>query len=424
MHKIWVVVRREFLEKVRNKWFVIATVLGPVLMAAMIIVPTWLLVRTAGGTRVAVVDVSSDGFGLHAAEVLRSSPLRDVQYLAVPLERLSDVSDSLVGRVGAKALNGFVIVTDETVSDGKVEYRGSNVSSQTETGAMRRLIQEAVLTERLERVGVDATLVADARIRVDLTTVNIRGGEVTEQSGEAAFALAYVMWFILYFALIVYGVQVAGAVVEEKSSRIIEVLVSSLRPFQLLAGKVIGVGAVGLFQLLIWAAVARVLIDQQGFFLRLFGAELPQGQAFGLPEVPLDTVGVLLLYFVLGFLLYSTMFAATGAMSSSESEMRQAQQPVVILIVLPALLSFGTLNDPDGTVGVVLSLVPFTAPLAMPMRWGVSAVPLGELALSVGLLLLTALAVTWVAARIYRVGILMYGKRPGIRELVRWVRVG
>jgi ABC-2 type transport system permease protein len=423
MHKIWVVVRREFVEKVRNKWFVIATVLGPVLMAAMIIVPTWLLVRTAGGTRVAVVDVSSDGFGLRARELL-GSPLRDVQYLAVPLERLSDVSDSLVAQVGEKAINGFVIVTDETVSDGKVEYRGSNVSSQTETGAMRRLIQEAVLTERLQRVGVDPTLVADARIPVDLTTVNIRGGEVTEQSGEAAFVLAYVMWFILYFALIVYGVQVAGAVVEEKSSRIIEVLVSSLRPFQLLAGKVIGVGAVGLFQLLIWAAVARVLIDQQGFFLRLFGVELPQGQAFALPEVPLDTIGVLLLYFVLGFFLYSTMFAAVGAMSSSESEMRQAQQPVVILIVLPALLSFGTLNDPDGTVGVVLSLVPFTAPLAMPMRWGVSAVPPGELAMSVGLLLLTAFAVTWVAARIYRVGILMYGKRPGLRELVRWVRVG
>lgn len=424
MRKVWVVVRREFLEKVRNKWFVISTVLGPILMAAMIILPTWLLVRTTGGTRVAVVDISSDSFGLQVAEVLGSSPSRDVDYLAVPLEQLPEASDSLVARVGEKAINGFLIVTDETVSDGKVEYRGSNVSSQTETGAMRRLIQEAVLTERLGRVGVDPALVAQARIGVDLNTVNIRGGEVTEQSGEAAFALAYVMWFILYFALIVYGVQVAGAVVEEKSSRVIEVLVSSLRPFQLLAGKIIGVGAVGLFQLLIWAAVARVLIDQQGFFLGLLGVEIPEGQAFALPAVPLDTIAVLLLYFVLGFFLYSTMFAAVGAMSSSESDMRQAQQPVVILIVIPALLSFGTLNDPDGTVGVVLALVPFTAPLAMPMRWGVSAVPVSELIMSVGLLLLTALAVTWISARIYRVGILMYGKRPGIKELVRWVRVG
>jgi ABC-2 type transport system permease protein len=286
---------------------------------------------------------------------------------------------------------------------------------------LQRYVEQAVLTERLERVGVNPRLVAEAHIPIALKTINIRGGKTTDQSGQAAFFLAYVMWFVLYVALIVYGQLVAGAVVEEKSSRIIEVLVSSLRPFQLLAGKVIGVGAVGLFQLVIWAAMAKILIDKQAFFLHLLGIQLPGGQAFGLPAVPLATVAILLLYFVLGFFLYASMFAAIGAMSSSEADVRQAQQPVVMLIVIPALLAFGALNDPEGSVALILTLVPFSSPIAMPIRWSVSAVPASELAASVGLLLVTMLGVTWVAARIYRVGILMYGKRPGLRELVRWI---
>lgn len=422
MYKIWVVVRREFLEKVRNKWFVIATVLGPVLMGVAMFLPAFLLTQSSGERHVAVLDVTSDDFGRRVLETLGQADRVHTSFLRADLAGMEPLADSLAREVGAKRLDGFLVVTDATVADGKVEYRGSNVSSQVDMASLRRRVDAAVLTERLERVGVDPQLVEDARIGVELTTVNIRGGKVTEQSGEATFVLAYVMWFILYFALIVYGVQVAGAVVEEKSSRVIEILVSSLKPFQLLAGKVVGVGGVGLFQLLIWAVMAKILIDQQAFFLSLFRIDVPGGEAFALPAVPLEMIGVLLLYFVLGFFLYATMFAAVGAMSSTEAEARQAQQPVVIVIVIPALLALGALNDPDGPIAVTLTLIPFSAPIAMPIRWSVAAVPLAELGLSVVLLLLTAVLVTWVAARIYRVGILMYGKRPSVKELVRWVR--
>lgn len=422
MRKVWVVVRREFVEKVRNKWFVISTLLGPVLMGLAMFLPAYLLTKQTGERRVAVVDASSDAFGRRVADALDAAEMIQARYLAAALDAVEEVADSLAREVGAKSIDGFLLVTDQTVSDGRAEYRGANVSSQTDMASVRRQLQDVVLTERLERVGVDPALVAVARIPVDLRTINIRGGKTTEQTGEAAFVLAYVMWFVLYIALVLYGQLVAGAVVEEKSSRIIEVLVSSLRPFQLLSGKVLGVGAVGLFQLLIWATMAKVLIDQQGFFLKLFGMDVPGGRAFGLPEVPLDMIAVLLLYFVLGFFLYATMFAAVGAMSSSEADMRQAQQPVIIMIVIPALLAFGALNDADGTIAFWLTIVPLSSPIAMPIRWGVSAVPIGELALSVALLALTTVGVTWVAARIYRVGILMYGKRPGLKELVRWVR--
>jgi ABC-2 type transport system permease protein len=367
------------------------------------------------------VTRTADRFGARLVEMMGSLQSVKASHLPVELVSLESVADSLARQVGEKELDGFLIVTDATVSDGAVEYRGSNVSSQTDMAALRRFVREAVLTVRLERVGVDPELVAEARIPVDFKTVNIRGGETTEQSGEATFALAYVMWFILYFAMIVYGTQVMGAVVEEKTSRVIEVLVSSLRPFQLLAGKVIGVGSVGLLQLAIWAVVARILLGQQELIARMMGIET-SGEVFALPEVPVATIVILLLYFVLGFFLYSTMFAAVGAMSSSEADARQAQTPVVMVIVIPALLAFGALNDPDGGLALALTLIPFSSPIAMPVRWAAAAVPFEELVLSVLFLIVTALIVTWIAARIYRVGILMYGKRPGIKELLRWVR--
>lgn len=421
MHRIWVVIRREFLVKVTNKWFLIATVLGPVFMGLAMFLPAYLMTRSAGVRKVAVVDASPDRVGRRIAAALDQAPLITTHYVEASLLSLGRVTDSLAAEVGLKIINGFLIVTDQTITDGQVEYRGSNVSSQSDMAGLERRIEEAVLTERLERVGVDPRLVADARVPVRLKTINIRGGRTTDQSGQAAFVLAYIMWFVLYLALIVYGQLVAGAVVEEKSSRVVEVLVSSLRPFELLTGKVVGVGAVGLLQLLIWAGMAKILIDQQAFFLALFGIHVPGGRAFALPGVPLATLGVLLLYFVLGFFLYAAMFAAIGAMSSTEADVRQAQQPVIMLIVIPALLAFGAVNDPDGPIAQTLTLVPFSSPIAMPIRWSVSAVPLGELAASVGFLVVTMLAVTWVAARIYRVGILMYGKRPGLKELARWV---
>jgi len=423
MRKIWVVIRREFLERVRNKWFIISTVLGPLALGLLMFLPAFLLTRAAGTTEVVVLDVSTDGFGERVVERLSSSPRMAPQYLAARLVDLESMADSLASEVGDETIDGFLILTDATIEDGTAEYRGSNVASQVDMGIIQRYVEEAALAIRLERSGIDPRLVAEASMRLRLHTVNIRGGEVTDQTGEGAFILAYFMWFILYMTILVYGVQVAGAVVEEKSSRVIEVLVSSLKPFQLLAGKVIGVGAVGLFQLTIWAGFARVLLSQQSRILRMVGIDVQEGaDVIRFPEVPLDTVAILLLYFVLGYLLYSTMFAAVGAMSSSESEMRQAQMPVMFLFIIPTVMSFGVLSDPNGSLAAILTLVPLSAPVAMPMRWAVAAVPLPELALSVLILLVTALGVTWLASRIYRVGILMHGKRPTPRELIRWIR--
>jgi ABC-2 type transport system permease protein len=286
-------------------------------------------------------------------------------------------------------------------------------------------LRGAVFSERLRREGVEPGVVSRAQIPVDLATVNIRHGKVTGESGQASFFLAYVMWFLLYMAILLYGVQVMGSVVEEKTSRVVEVLVSSLKPFHLLAGKVIGVGAVGLLQMGIWVGFGKLALDHRAELAGLLGHGSDATAALSsmpFPEVPLATVVIFLSYFLLGFFLYAAMFAGVAAMVNSESEARQAQTPVVMLLVIPTVLMIGILNNPDGGMALALSMIPFTSPIAMPVRWAAVGVPAVQVLGSIVILAATVLAITWVAARVYRVGILMYGKKPGIRELVRWVR--
>jgi ABC-2 type transport system permease protein len=230
------------------------------------------------------------------------------------------------------------------------------------------------------------------------------------------------MAILLFMAILLYGVNVMSSVLEEKTTRIIEVLVSSLRPFQLMVGKVAGAGAVSFFQFVIWGVSARLLIALRVPIARMLGADTAAAQGIVLPHIPFATVAVFMAFFLGGFLLYSSMFAAVGAMSSSEQEARQAQQPVTYLLMISYISIIGLTNDPASTFAKTLSLVPFTSPIATPVRWTAGSMGTGELLASLALLLLGIVAITWVAARIYRVGILMTGKRPTMKELVRWVR--
>ena len=422
MRKIFVVINREFIERVRNKWFVISTIIGPILMAAVIALPFIMASRGGRDRNVVVVDATSTQFGDRLVAMLRSPAPIESELLRIDLSELDDVGDSLAQVVGERTVDGFLIVTDQTTEDGRAEYRGSNVTSQVDMSVIRRILREAVLTARLSDVGVDPQLVARATIPVDLQTVSVRGGEVTEQSGEATFFVAYLVWFLLYFAILVYGVQVMGAVVEEKSSRVVEVLVSSLKPFQLLSGKVIGVGAVGLFQLAIWLGAGWLLLKERTRLAGLFGVEMGNAETFAFPEVPLITIVIILSYFILGYFLYAAMFAAIGALSITEAEARQAQTPVVMLLVIPSIMSLISLQTADSGLAFSLSVIPFSSPIAMPVRWAAADVSELHVAMSLAILALTLVFVTWIAGRIYRIGILMHGKRPSPKEVWRMLR--
>src|SRR5215510_5586769 len=243
MRKILAVVRREFVERVRTKWFWIGTVLGPLFFGGMILVRLLNGEHSGVERRVAVIDQTTGGTGARLVDGLSAS-LERFHFVRVPSS--SRAVDSLTNVVIAKDLDGFLLVSDSTLDDGSVEYRGSNVSSLADMEELRSTLGRQVFAVRLERHGIDPAVVRDAELTVAMATHKIRGTKVTGESGEQAFTLSFAMAIILFLAIVLYGVNVMSSVLEEKTTRIVEVLVSSLRPFQLMLGKVLGAGAVGI----------------------------------------------------------------------------------------------------------------------------------------------------------------------------------
>jgi ABC-2 type transport system permease protein len=419
VRKIWAVIRREFVERIRAKWFWVSAILGPLFFAAIIIIP--LRFASTGGTKaIVVVDGTTSGFGARVADSLAHGKAFTI--LARPTPR-AGLLDSLTHAVGLNRLDGLLVLTDLTLETGAAEYRAANVSSFRDIDELRGVLGRLAVNARLERAGVSPATVGRAQIRIDLQTKKISGSATTGESSAQSFWLAYVMSIVLFIVIAVYGVNVMSSVLEEKTTRIVEVLVSSVRPFELMLGKVVGVGAVSIFQFAIWGVGGRLVLSQRAALVgTLSPTDVGQEAAFQLPPVPAATVAVFLAYFLGGFFLYSAMFAAVGAMSSNEQEARQAQQPVVFLLMIAYLSVFALANDPGSTYAVVLSLVPFTSPIAMPVRWAAGSVGADQMVASLALLIIGIAVVTWIAARIYRVGILMTGKRPNFRELIRWVR--
>jgi ABC-2 type transport system permease protein len=416
VRKVFAVIRREFVERVRTRWFWIGTILGPLLMAALIGLQILLAGRSAGERRIAVVDATTTRFGQQLTSQLGAAIDR---FHLTRIPHAGGVPDSLLGEVQAKRLDGFLLIGDSTLEFGTAEYRGSNVSSVADMEQLENTLRRLVFAARLERRGIDTLVVQQAQIRIHLATRKVSGRTLTSESGTQSFLTGFGMAILLFIAILLYGVNVMSSVLEEKTTKIVEVLISSLRPFELMLGKVIGAGAVGIVQLTVWIVSAKALSAARPGLAGAAG-----GGGFQFPQIPTATLVIFVLYFLLGYFLYAAIYAAVGAMSSTEAEARQAQVPVQLLLMIPYVSFFGILNDPNGSLAVWMTLIPFFSPIATPVRWGASPIPVVELAASLGILLVTVVAVTWIAARIYRVGILMTGERPTVRELVRWVKAG
>ena len=417
MRKTFAVIRREFVERVRTRWFWVGTILGPLLMVGLIGVQILLAGRKVGERHIAVVDATTTGFGRALTSQLGAAVTR-FHVVHVPTTPVPDslLADSLLGEVEAKRLDGFLLVGDSTLEFGTAEYRGSNVSSVADMEQLEGTLRRLVFAARLERRGIDTLLVQQAEIRIRLATHKVSGRKLTGESGVQSFMTGFGMAILLFVAILLYGVNVMSSVLEEKTTKIVEVLISSLQPFELMLGKVVGVGAVGIVQLTVWLVSAKLLSGVRT------SAGVPGG--FQFPQIPTTTLVIFVLYFLLGYFLYAAIYAAVGAMSSTEAEARQAQVPVQLLLMIPYVSFFGILNDPNSSLAVWMTLIPFWSPIATPVRWGASPIPVVELVASLVILLVTVIVVTWLASRIYRVGILMTGKRPNIKELIRWVRAG
>lgn len=438
MHKVWAIVRREFLTRVHTRAFLVSTVGGPLLLAFFMVLPALLSGRETRPDHIVVLDAASGDFGTLVATALREEvrdtaaaepkPVYRVDHLTAG-DDLAQLCDSLVRLTGtetedAESVDGVLIVTDSALATGEVEYLGSNVSSPRAMSRLQRVLAPVVLRERLARADVDPAVAFAAVRPVTLETQRVSKGVLTGDTGEASFLLAYLMAFVLYIALLLYGIQIMMSIVEEKSSRIIEILASSISPFQLLLGKVLGVGAAGLLQLAIWAGTAMALTTYRLQLAGALGVSPTDMRDIPIPTISPSMLIVFLLFFVLGFMLYAAAYAAVGAMCSSQQETQQAQMPVTLFIGLGLVSMFALLDDPHGQLARVLAFVPPFAPFVTPVRHSLSALPLPTILASAAATIAGILAVTWVAARIYRVGILSYGKRPALAEVMRWVRTG
>ena len=424
MAKLWAIIKREYVERVRSKWFVIATLFGPIFFSAIIIVPAWLSSRSKATSDIyntTILDATANGFGHRLAVNIAGDstiPGRLPEVRVIAPSMLSRAESTATHEVMQKDKTGYVVVDQQTLAGERARYAGSNATSIADMAQIKGAIRETILASRLEKVGLDNSRMREITfIPLDFSTERItekgRAG-----SGIASVLFGFAIGFLLYASIVIYGQTIMSGVLEEKTTRVAEVVMSSVPTDTLLAGKVLGVGAVGLTQQIIWIVTTYVLLQLRAPIMATLGAP---AMSFTLPDISLGAGIIFLLFFLFGFIFYSSLFAAVGSSVNSESEARQAASPLMIMIISTAVFIQPVLLNPTGTTARVLSLVPFSSPIIMPIRMAVIGIPPLELAASLGFLAIGCLAALWLASRIYRVGLLMYGKRPTIREMARWV---
>jgi len=406
-----VIARRELLERVKTKWFLVMTLIGPIGMVAMIVIPALIAKSSTKGAKIEIVDRS----GALAQPLDKALGLIEWKPAIVSPDT-TDATEN--ARIRDRLINGFIVVPKNALDGGEIIYRGDNASGQVVPIILRQVVSLVVQRERGKRVGVDEASLAKVLAPPNFTTIQTNG-ETEGSSGGGAFMIAYILGIILYMVITLYGVAVMRSVVTEKTSRVMEFLVAAVKPSSLMAGKILGVGGAGLIQIAVWLAMGAISLANRDTILGWFGVA---GGGPSLPPLELAEITVVLVYFVLGFFFYSAMYAAVGAMVSSEQDTQQVQMPVTMLLVIGMLCLGIVSNDPRGSAATTMTNVPLWSPMLMPMRYVLGGATLGEVAISLAILLASTLLVVRAAAKIYRVGVLMYGKRPGVRELIRWLR--
>ncbi|HEV2492236.1 MAG TPA: ABC transporter permease [Terriglobia bacterium] len=422
MRKIWLIVKREYLTRVRTKAFVWGTIAVPLFTVGIFVFQIIVASKQPDHSlKIAILD-NSGGLstlisGGLTEKLKNGQPVfRVVETIERPASEES-VRRDLLAEVRQHQLDAFLVVPQDAAAGTPAEFHTRNPGELMLTRSMNRAVSDAVVAQRLESRGVAVADVTSVVKGVDLKLIKItRWGESVVE--EQMFITAIISGMLLYVTLIIYGVATMRSVMEEKTTRIIEMLVASVRPFYLLSGKILGVAGVALTQYLIWT-VAGALVA--GYGATMAAAFRPDTR---MPKIhlPASLLVYLVVFFLAGYVLYASLYAAVGAMVSTDQEAQQMQTPLTMIIVLSFLLFNVILQDPNSRLSTILSLIPFLSPILMILRIAMQTPPFWQIALSLALSLLTTIGVVYFSARIYRVGVLMYGKRPSLLELVRWLR--
>jgi ABC-2 type transport system permease protein len=299
---------------------------------------------------------------------------------------------------------------------------------------MEKHLNNIIRKERLIQNGTDTSVINMIDVSVDIGTKKITAKGTEKDYTEAYAGIGYILGFFIYIMMMLYGSLVMRSVIEEKANRIIEVIASSARPFEIMMGKVIGIGLVGMTQVTFWLVVGGILLASAGPIMMMFMpkpevlaggmqmAQVPQ-LPIDIPRIPISLILGFIFYFIAGYFIYSTLFAAVGSAVDQESDAAQLQTPVMLPIILPMMFMPAIMANPDGPLAVILSLIPFFTPILMIVRVAATNVPLWQIALSVVLLIGTFFGALWATSKIYRVGILMYGKKPKLSDLIKWIKL-
>ncbi len=432
MGKIGLIARREFNERVRKKSFIITTILMPVCLVGIIGVMAWLMTRESDKIReIIVVDES----GVVAPQMTDEGTIR---------YRMADQPFERVREEAPEGIFGILLIGDDIMTNSRtVQLESSTVMIEEAVAGQIRQIVEA---EKLKAYHIDNLdrILAEVETPIVLQTKEItESGETRDSSSTLALAAAYIFGMLVYMFVFLYGTMVMQGVIEEKSNKVLELMVSSVKPFQLMMGKIIGIASVALTQLLIWVVfIALAGGAAVNFFAgdaMTAAAAMNAGEAMPVEFNNMDMDGVAMLsrltdvryiltlvigfvvYFIGGYLLYAAMFAAVGSAVDNEKDTQNLQLPITIPLILAFVVMVNAMQDPHSHIAFWFSMIPFTSPIIMMARLPYG-VPMWEVLLSAGLLYATFVGMVWLAGKIYRVGIFMYGKKPSFRELFKWVR--
>jgi ABC-2 type transport system permease protein len=442
MNKIGLIIRREYLTRVRKKSFIIMTILGPLLMAALFIVPVFIAMNGDDEQDILVID-DSGLFG----DVLESDEIITFHY-ANNLELDSGVTHVQMGDFSSLLYIPSRILTDpEGV---KLMYEAQ--PGIATIGFIENAIEDQIERINLKNSGIDIKQIEKARddAKINLVTAKLDDlGSESADNAEMNMAIGMMAGVLIYMFIFLYGIQVMRGVIEEKTNRIIEVIISSVKPFQLMMGKIIGIALVSITQFILWVGLTMILTTVASAYMEtIIGvsgesqveqmladnpALMSDGQEIELNKEAVDElmsefnlinfpflISTFLFYFLAGYLLYSALFAAVGSAVDNEADSQQFMLPITAPIIFSFVMAQAVIQNPDSSLSFWLSIIPFTSPIIMMVRVPFG-VPIEELLLSMAMLVLGFIATTWMAAKVYRIGILMYGKKPSFKEIWKWM---
>lgn len=431
MSVLSLIIKREFIAKVRNKSFIVMTFLGPLLIVGMTFLIAYLSSVNKGDVKTIGVHDRANVF----VNDFKNS--EDIKYV-----NLSNLSFDKAKDSASNAFEGLIYVPEvQNVEElaTKTTYISDDSPKMDFLMNLQKVIDTKLNKENLKKLGFDAEKIEKAKIKSEVQFAKFSGEDGLKFLNEIKIGIGFAFGYLIMMFIIIYGNMVMRSVIEEKTNRIIEIIISSVKPFQLMMGKIIGTSLAGILQFLIWIVLGVVLMFSLS---AVFGsqqeavatAQVTAEQAevamsfmdklqLYIAEIPVTSILIgFVIFFIGGYFLYSSFYAAIGAAVDSETDSQQFLMPILMPLMLAVYVGFLTvMNDPHGTVAVVFSLIPLTSPIVMLMRIPFG-VPLWQLALSVVLLYGTFIFVVWFAAKIYRVGILMYGKKPSWKELYKWLK--